>query len=96
MSIEVHITKNVKKDLDKLASEQDKEETIKLLKELKGNPELGYPLKGKLKGYYSLHFSLSSGAARAIYKILKKENLVLVILVAYRENIYDLAKRRIK
>ena len=95
MNIEVHITKNVKKDLDKLA-EQDKKETIKMLKGLKDNPEYGYPLKGKLKGYYSLHFSLSAGAARAIYKILKKENIVLVILVAYRENIYELAKRRIK
>ena len=95
MSIEVHITKNVKKDLNKLASKREKAKAVNMLKKLKSNPYLGKALKGKLKGYFSLHFSLSNGEARAIYKIIENEKIVLVILVGYRENIYDILKRRV-
>ncbi len=95
MNIEVHITKKVKKDLKKLGSTQDKNKVINKLKQLQNNPFLGKPLTGKLIGYYSLHFILSGGEGRAIYTIIDKENIVLVILVGYRENIYKKAKRRI-
>ena len=95
MSIEVHITKNVKKDLNNLASKREQTEVVSMLKKLKSNPYLGEALKGKMKGYYSLHLSLSNGAARAIYKIIKDGKIVLVILVGYRENIYDILKRRV-
>jgi len=95
MSIEIHITKKVKKDLNNLASKRDQSKSVSMLKKLRTNPYLGKSLKGELKGYYSLHFSLSNGAARAIYKIIEDEKIVLVILVGYRENIYDILKRRI-
>ena len=96
MNIDIHITNKVKKDLRKLGSNQDKNQVIKNLKQLQNDPYMGSSLSGDLHGYYSLHFSLSGGAARAIYTILEEEKIVLIILVGYRENIYKEAKRRIK
>jgi len=96
MNIDVHITNKVKKDLKKLGSSQDKNQVIKNLKQLQNDPYMGSFLSGDLEGYYSLHFSLSGGEARAIYTILDEEKIVLIILVGYRENIYKEVKRRIK
>lgn len=95
MNTEVHITNKAKKDLKKIGSKQDKNQVIKKLKRLQSNPYLGNFLSGNLKGYYSLHFSLSGGEARAIYTIIEDKKIVLVIIVGYRENIYEEAKRRI-
>lgn len=94
-NIDVHITNKVKKDLKKLGCNQDKNKVINKLKQLQNDPYMGSSLSGDLKGYYSLHFSLSGGEARAMYTILEEDKVVLIILVAYRENIYKEAKSRI-
>ena len=54
------------------------------LKELKSNPYLGKPLRDDLKGRYSLR----EGVYRIIYRIRKKELIVLIVAVSHRRGIY--------
>ena len=81
----VRLEKPAKRFLKKLKDNQDKRRTIKKLRDLEKNPELGKPLTGKLTGLWSLRF----GKFRAIYQIRRSELLILVLRLGHRKNIYD-------
>lgn len=55
-----------------------------VLEALKGNPFLGKPLKGELKGKYSSRV----GLYRIIYSIRKQEISIYVLDIGHRNEIY--------
>lgn len=66
-----------------------------ILLDLGEDPYQGEPLSGSLRGVRSLHFSLKgSGEYRAAYLVLEDEGVVLVFMIASRENFYAEATRR--
>lgn len=91
----IEVTRLVKQDLNDLRHQ--KKEAIRKLFALEKNPfKKTSPLQGNLKGYRSFSFSLKgAGAFRAILKILNTEEVVLLILVGPRENLYRKAQRRV-
>ena len=90
---DVQLTRSADRDLRKLRQWTDEiEET---LLSLGVDPYQGDPLAGSLSGVRSLHFSLrGSGAYRAAYLVLEDEKVVLVFMIASRENFYSEATRR--
>jgi addiction module RelE/StbE family toxin len=55
---------------------------------LSQNPLAGEPLQGSYRQFRSLHLSFKGVAYRIIYQIVAKANMILVVLVDKRENIY--------
>lgn len=72
-----------KKDLNKIARSY-KPQILAALFDLKENPHLGKPLKGKFKGFYSLRV----WPYRIIYKIEKKRLVILIVRIGHRQGIY--------
>ncbi|MBI3590076.1 MAG: type II toxin-antitoxin system RelE/ParE family toxin [Candidatus Melainabacteria bacterium] len=56
-------------------------------------PLLGFPLKGKLSGYFKLKIS----KYRIVYKIINDQLIILIIAIGKRDNffVYSLAEKRI-
>ena len=93
---EVRFHNAVKGDLrrmDKTAVKEIKNEHLPLLKE---NPHLAKPLTGIFKRLYSYHFSYKGVKYRAICTIKENENVLVVVFIGSRENIYDRLRRRIR
>jgi mRNA interferase RelE/StbE len=57
----------------------------KALERIASDPSVGKPLLYSLKGYYSFRTS----SYRIIYKVRKKELIVLVVAVGHRREVYD-------
>ncbi|OWZ82683.1 type II toxin-antitoxin system RelE family toxin [Natranaerobius trueperi] len=93
---QIHTTRTVEKDLDKLHSkhfEQVKEEVLKL----EEDPYIGAPLKGKLKGCRSINLSLYGlGEYRVIYTLKIAEKVCLIFFIGSRENAYEEATRKVE
>ncbi len=90
---DVHLTREADRDLRKL--QQWSDEIEELLFGLGDDPYQGEVLAGSLRGVRSLHFSLKgSGAYRAAYVVLDEDEVVLIFMIASRENFYSEATRR--
>lgn len=85
MKYQLRLKPSAKKELDKIPK-RDKERIYILLINLTKNPYIGKKLEGKLAQYYSIRL----WPYRIIYKIFKKELLVIVIKIGHRKNIYRL------
>ncbi len=83
MRYQLRLKPSAKKDLDKIPK-RDKERIYILLINLTKNPYIGKKLEGKLSEYYSIRL----WPYRIIYKIFKKELLVIVIKIGHRKKIY--------
>ncbi len=60
------------------------------------NPLAGHTLQGTLYNLRSLEFTVrGSGAFRAVYGVLDRDAVCLVVIVGPHENIYDKAERRV-
>lgn len=57
----------------------------KALERIASDPSVGTPLLYSLKGYYSFRTS----SYRIIYKVRRKELIVLVVAVGHRREVYD-------
>ncbi len=66
-----------------------KAEIMKRGNELIEDPLKGDQLSGELREYRSHHFSFKSVQYRIIYKIYPEEQIINVIKVGTRENIYE-------
>jgi len=80
---QVILAKSAKKDLDKI-TEKYKPRITAALFDLKKDPHLGKPLKGKFMELYSLRV----WPYRIIYKTYKKELIILIIRIGHRQGIY--------
>jgi mRNA interferase RelE/StbE len=80
---------NVKDDIKTLSKSQRDRVKNAIVTRLQTEPEkYGNPLKRSLKGYWKLRV----GDIRVVFKILKKEILILSIL--HRKSIYETAVTR--
>ena len=90
----VELTRDAAKDLKRLRSWAE-QATLAILK-LEGDPYLGHPLSGSLKGTRSLEFSLKgSSVYRAVYVLADGNRVCLVFIVGPHENISMKAERRV-
>lgn len=84
MSYRLFYLPRVLKDLRKL-DPSIRSAVKKALERIASDPEVGKPLLYSLKGYYSFRTS----SYRIIYKVRKKELIVLVVAVGHRREVYD-------
>jgi mRNA interferase RelE/StbE len=90
-------TKKFKKDLKKLSYETQVFIRHNALPVILNNPQIGGRLKGKnYTGLLKFKLKFKSVDYRIIYGIKNNELLVLLIMLAPRENIYKKLKQRIK
>lgn len=87
MTYRVIVSKPAQKDLRKINARYQAAIQNRL-EELKDNPYLGKPLRDDLKGKYSIR----EGVYRIIYRIQKKELIVLIITVSHRQGVYKKIK----
>jgi len=85
MKYQIRLKPSAKREFDKIPK-QDKERIYIQLINLAKNPYIGKKLEGKLSEYYSIRL----WPYRIIYKIFKKELLVIVIKIGHRKNSYRL------
>ena len=74
----------VRKDIRKFDPSL-KRTILKALERISTNPEIGKPLQSSLKGYYSFRTS----SYRIIYKIVRKEIQILVVMIGHRREVYE-------
>lgn len=90
--MKIEISSGAKKDLKKL----EKKVSIEIIKEafplLQQNPTVGNELSGNLKGLWSYHLIQKGIHYRIIYEI--QEEIIGIILIAPRENVYKKLKKR--
>ena len=93
---EIHTTRTVEKDLDKL--QKDYFEIVKdEILNLEDNPLKGEPLKGKLKDCRGIKFTLpGKGDYRVLYVPKEPSKVCLVFFIGPRENIYEEAVRKVE
>jgi len=92
----VHILKAVRKDLKKLSKQAAARIVNSCLPQLSKDPYLGVPLSGNLKGYRKYVFKFQNVSYRIVYRIYKKEKVVLIIAIGPREKFYEKLLKRIK
>ena len=73
---QIKFTKQAQKDIEKLSPKLKSKLKDILRFKIAVEPETGKPLKGLLKGYYSVRLSLQD---RIVYKIENGECLVVII-----------------
>ncbi len=83
MIYQVILTKKIEKELVKIHKKYQTK-AFEALLILKRDPFIGKKLKGDLKGSYSLKI----WPFRIIYQIYKRELIILVIRIGYRQGIY--------
>lgn len=92
---EIRASSAVKKDLRRLdRSVREKIREEHLLK-VEADPYIAEPLHYDLKGLWSYHFSHRGVQYRIIYEIHEEQKLVVLIMIASRERIYDRLRRRL-
>ncbi|MSS72127.1 MAG: hypothetical protein EXS64_11640 [Candidatus Latescibacteria bacterium] len=86
----------VKKDLNILNRATVKEIRENHFPRIKKDPHQADSLGYAFKGLYSYHFRHVGTAYRIIYEIYEEENLIIVLLIGSRENLYERLRRRLK
>ena len=93
---EIHTTRAVEKDLDKLPKEHFEIVKDEILG-LENDPFKGETLKGKLKDCRSIKFTLpGKGDYRVVYLLKKPLETCLVFFMGSREDVYEEAARKVE
>lgn len=93
---EIHTTREVEKDLDKLQKNHFEIVKDEIL-DLESNPLKGVPLKGNLKDCRSIKFTLpGKGGYRVVYVLKESSKVCLVFFIGSRENFYEEAARKVE
>ncbi|NUM36611.1 MAG: type II toxin-antitoxin system mRNA interferase toxin, RelE/StbE family [Candidatus Brocadiae bacterium] len=90
---DIAVQSSAKKDIKRLdisVRNKVKEEILDILRE---NPESGEELLGALTGIRSYHFEHNKVQYRIAYTI--EENTIYILMIAKRENFYDILKRKL-
>ena len=91
--ITVEYRRSALKDIGKL--EQSIKKLNLVVEKIKEQPDLGSPLTGDLKGYYSYSCRFAGVSYRIVYSYDIDNSLVIIEMIGSRENIYETFKRRI-
>ncbi len=92
--ISIEYRRSVLKDIGKL-KQSIKKELIQEVEKIKEQPDLGTPLKGDLKGYFSYSCRFAGVSYRILYSYDIDKSLIIIEMIGSRENIYEIFKRRI-
>ncbi|MDF9407215.1 type II toxin-antitoxin system RelE/ParE family toxin [Pelotomaculum isophthalicicum JI] len=84
---DVHLTREPEKYLKSIPEQLKNKFVIEMLA-LEHDPEAGILLRGSFKGYYRIKFKFQKVDYRIIYRIAWDEDIVYVVLLGPRENIY--------
>ncbi len=84
----------IKKDLKKIDKPIRLEIKEQIIPTILSNPTIGNELTYDLQGIYSYHLKKNQIDYRLCYIIKESDNIVYFLLIATRENFYDLLKRR--
>jgi addiction module RelE/StbE family toxin len=95
MAYKIQALGSVRKDLKRPEKELQEEIRRKHFLKIKGNPFQAYPLGGEFRGLRSYHFSYRGTDYRIVYEILKKEKIVLILMIGKREGFYSALRRRL-
>lgn len=79
----IKFSRSAKKSFSKIATREQKRIALAIEK-LAQDPTIGKPLKGVLKGLWSLRI----GTYRVIYQIIQNELVVMVFDVRHRREVY--------
>ncbi|MBM4177695.1 type II toxin-antitoxin system RelE/ParE family toxin [Candidatus Gribaldobacteria bacterium] len=79
----VELRKKAEKELSKIPLIIQRRVSMALVY-LSQDPFIGEPLKGNLKGFFSLHIH----PYRIIYSVLKEQVLVIIIRIRHRKDAY--------
>jgi len=96
MAYEIRASSAVRKDLRKLGKTLQEGIRRKHFPRIEEDPFQGHALHGELSGLRSYHFNYRGTAHRIVYEILKKEGIVLVLMIAKREGLYRALRRRLR
>jgi len=96
MAFEIRASSAVRKDLKRLGKALQEEIRHKHFPKIKEDPFQGHALHGDLRGLRSYHFTHSRKAYRIVYEILKEEKIVLILMIAKREGLYQALRRRLR
>lgn len=83
----------VKRDLKKIGKSVAIEIKDEHFRNIKENPSTSENLSHMFKDLKSYHFKSGTVEYRIIYEIYKNENIVIVLLIGKRENLYSKLKR---
>lgn len=83
MAFQVLLTKKAEKSLDDL-SDAYRLKVIQVLREVRSDPFFGKKLLGKKKGQYSVRV----WPYRIIYRVEKKQLIIIVIDIDHRQGVY--------
>lgn len=86
----------VKKDLKKLDSAVRKDIKAEWIPKLLKEPYYGEELAGPLSGIRSFHVKIRSTDYRVAYIIKENEEIIEVLMIAKRENFYQVLRRRLR
>lgn len=85
----IQYSPEAKEAIEKL-QEKKKRQIKSAIERLANNHVYGKPLDGALKGYYSYR----SGDYRIIYRIIRDEITIMIMLVGHRGSVYEVFKRK--
>ena len=92
--MKTRLTKGATRDLKKFESDI-RHFVVDTIHKLAVNPTKGKPLKGALKKYRSFRCRFSGTEYRIIYRVDMGGDLITIVLIGTRENIYKELKKRI-
>ena len=85
----------VRSDLKKLDKSVARDIYDIQLDNVLGEPHMGQELHGELEGISTFHFRKNKVDYRIAYSINEAKRVVYFLMIAKRENFYDLLKRRL-
>ena len=80
----LHVSAKAKKELKELSKTRQLS-IIEALQDIKDNPFGGRPLSRELSG----RFSYRVGVYRIVYKVNKKDKVIIIITAGHRSNVYQ-------
>ncbi|MBE9561246.1 MAG: type II toxin-antitoxin system mRNA interferase toxin, RelE/StbE family [Proteobacteria bacterium] len=86
----------IKKDVKKLAPHIREKIKTEYIPNILLSPNVGHNLEGDLNGIHSYHIIISKQQYRIAYLIDEDDKRIIILMIAKRENFYNLLKRRIK
>jgi addiction module RelE/StbE family toxin len=91
----IEISSAVKKDIKRLSKTAQRELRDTHFPKIAENPYAAEPLLYDLRGLWAYHFARRTTQYRIVYEINTEDRVVLLVMIASRENLYEKLRRRL-
>ena len=92
---EIKSIKAVKRDVKKLPADVLNDIETVHFKSISQNPFQSHELGYAFKGLRSYHFNHRGTSYEILYEVFEEDSLVVIIMIAPRESLYEKLKRRV-